>query len=339
MNANSQLGLFNILYALVALNGREAALFGTSFPRACDALAHSAACDTFPEVWFELPLAGEPWFDVHFLASKESLDPSADFAADVTGGYPDVFAWFAQQEGVRQLALSWDVGVGDATTPAVQVLVAGRDPEVSCAFLRAAKRDDLQDAYRTFIARMPASWFACYTGTFPNREKDFVRVECIVDDELQKAYAQDASLLEAHLRQAGIDALGDTAVARCQELAQSPFQTEFQFNVTPDGNLAPTFSASARFPSPATYADDPSCDLQAAQDALMQHAQDWGLADERWRLLADTVFAKRVARGEDSNVLFNYPAFLKLRWHEGEPVDAKTYLLAGIQTVNAESGD
>ncbi len=331
MDKGTQQTLFSILYALTALDGREAALFGKSAPLAREAFARSLACDTFPEVWFEIPLAGDPWFDLHLLVSRESLSPDMAFSADDTGGHPQVFSWFAQHDRVRQLALSWDVGKGNDATPAVQVLVSDYDPEVSCSFLRAAGREDLQDAYRAFRARIPEQWFACYTGAFPNRERDFVRVECIVGEQLQIAYAQDASLLEGHLRQAGVRELGETAVARCQELARSPFDLEFQFDVMPDGALGSTFGASVRFGCPPGEEGRPCFDPHGAAGELMEQVEAWGLADERWQLLADTAFATQVARGNNSCLLFDYPTFVKLRWRDGEPVDAKAYLLAGAQ--------
>lgn len=331
MDKFSQQRLFEILYALAAINGRDAALFGQSMPNAREAFAHSLACGVFPEVWFEIPLAGEPWFDLHLLASRESLKSIDGFAAEDTGGHPGVFEWFAKEKNVRQLALSWDVGSGYAESPAVQVLVDCDDPEVSYSFLRAAGRDDLQEAYRAFITRKPSLWYACYTGTFPNRKRDFVRIECIVNSPQQRMYARDAQLMEDDLRQAGVRELSETCIAYCQELVQSPFQFEFQFDVLPDGTLGPTFSASARFACPSEQGDWPAFDPEGAGGVLMERVESWGLADERWRLLADTIFAKSATKGEDKRTLFCYPAFVKLRFRDGKPLDAKAYLLAGIQ--------
>ena len=63
----------------------------------------------------------------------------------------------------------------------------------------------------------------------------------------------------------------------------------------------------------------------------MDRIREWGLADDRWRLLGDTSFARRVKRGEESCLLFCFTAFVKLRWRAGVPLDAKAYLMAGIQ--------
>ncbi|MBR3181220.1 MAG: hypothetical protein IKF56_01015 [Eggerthellaceae bacterium] len=45
----------------------------------------------------------------------------------------------------------------------------------------------------------------------------------------------------------------------------------------------------------------------------MRHIEACGLADGRWKLIADTTFAKRVAWDGGSCALFCYPDFVKLR--------------------------
>lgn len=239
--------LYDILYALAAVNGRERALFGSCQPLAREAFERSLACGAFPELWFELLLAGEPWFDLHALTASADVEPGMPFDPQTTGGNPEAFSWFAAQgQSVRQLALSWDVSSGDIEQPAVQLLVAHDDPDVTCRFLEAAGRPDAVGAYRTFWKQLPDDWYACYAGVFPHRPGHNLLVECIPSRALQRAYAEDAELLEAHLRQMGVDATEDL-VSACRVLADTPFQLEFQFDVEPDGTAGPTFGASVRF--------------------------------------------------------------------------------------------
>ena len=56
---------YELLYALAARSGREKALFGTCAPGAREAFDHSSPGRAFPEIWFEIPLSGEPRFDFH----------------------------------------------------------------------------------------------------------------------------------------------------------------------------------------------------------------------------------------------------------------------------------
>ena len=85
--------LYEILYALAASGGREKTLFGGCAPAARKAFARSCAGTACPEIWFEIPLLGEPRFDLHALTSRETLDPEAAFPAEVCGGFPDTFRW------------------------------------------------------------------------------------------------------------------------------------------------------------------------------------------------------------------------------------------------------
>ena len=321
--------IYDILYALAARDGRQDVLFGTCAPLAHEAFSRSLASPSFPEIWYELPLLGEPWFDLHVLTSREALHPGQVFEKGQTGGYPEVFAWFARQDYARQLALSYDVSSGSIDDPAVQLLTWTIDTDGVCEFLEAAGRKDAVSSYRAFVDRLPDDWFACYTGVFPNRQADFVRVECIPKRKKQLRYAEDTALLEADLRQVGLDAFGDTAIPRCQTLAKTPFQLEFQFDVLPGGSAGPTFSASARFAAPGGEADNEPFEVDGAAGALMAQVEAWGLADDRWRLFGDASFAKRISFRDESIVLYAYPAFVKLRWREGKAVDAKTYFVAG----------
>ena len=335
---------YQIIYSLAARGGRQEALFGSCAPLAAEAFERSCACDAFPELWFELPLAGEPWFDLHALTSRDDVRPGMIFRPERTGGWPEVFEWFAGAENVRQLALSFDVSSGSIERPAVQLLVSRRDARTTCDFLEAAGRPDAVAPYRSFLERLPEGWFACYTGTFPARAGEapasggpasggpalpWVRVECIPTAELQRAYASDAALLEAHLRQTGLAELGDTLMERFQALAGMPFQLEFQFDVMGDGRAGRTIGVSSRFAMHAT--DEWHAFDSPAAIALMRRLEGWGLADSRWQLLGQTAFSKRLDFNGESCLIYCLPTFVKLRWRGGEPLDAKTYLIAGLQ--------
>lgn len=259
------------------------------------------------------------------------------FAPETCGDCPEAFAWFARRgPEARQLALSWDVSAGDLGQPAVQLLVNTRDPEVTCGFLEAAGRPDATGAYRTFAGRLPRDWYACYAGVFPRRTVPFLRVECIPTAGLQQAYATNPELLGEHLRQTGLGQLGDTLVPWCQRLAGTPFQLEFQFDVDPRGSARGTVGASVRFAAPVGYGAWKPFRPDAEGGELMRQAMERGLVDERWRLLADTAFATRLRHDGASALLYGYPAFFKLRWRDGEPLDAKVYLIAGVQQASVD---
>ncbi|MBO7673966.1 MAG: hypothetical protein J6S63_03010 [Atopobiaceae bacterium] len=337
-NQMNRMRIYQLIYALAAKDGRQDALFGHSSPQAQEAFAKGLCGTAFPELWFELPLLGDPWFDLHMLVSRNDVHDGVSFAG-LGGTYADALDWFASSTGTRMLALSFDTGRGVVDVPAIQLLMRGRSIDVARGFLSAAGRPDAAGPYGAFVHAMPRAWYACYVGLFPARTTpantkgadsqgtDWTRVECIVGDELQQAYAQDVDLLQRHLAQVGLPDFDDTLIPRVQELARFPFPLEFQFNVGPNGLAQPAFSASLRLF--ITDWLDPT--TRDAVDQLWQRAQAWGLADDRWRQLANTIVATRVTLADQATLLYCCPAFLKLRWRLGEAPDAKAYLVAGTQ--------
>ncbi len=268
--------VFEILRALLAADGRQESLFGERTPAVGEAFARSLVGASFPELWFELPLAGEPWLDLHALVSHADARAAADAAgtrgpargpafANLSDAYDHALAWFASQDArdVRQLALSFDTSAGDVESPAVQLLVSRPDPAVAAGFLEAAGQGGLAEAHRAFTGRMPAGWFACYEGCFPRgwfacyegcfprrhaaEKSAWVRVECIVGDAAQSAYAAGEVALRDDLARLGMAGLPDDAYATVSRLARSPFPLELQFDVGEGGRPLPRLSASVRF--------------------------------------------------------------------------------------------
>jgi hypothetical protein len=186
---------------------------------------------------------------------------------------------------------------------------------------------DLVDAYRTFRERMPYEWYTCYVGVFPGRassEADpWVRVECIVGDECQQAYAEGDTVLREHLARVGLEDMAEEAIPGIQELARSPFPLEFQFNVGAKGAASPVLSASVRF-QPEHWVDE---GLRGNIVRLMLRVQNRGLADDRWKLLANVPYAKSVDYEDEHVKLSCYPAFVKLRLRQGHSPDAKVYFI------------
>ena len=325
--------MYDIIYALAAKDSRETALFGNCAPCAREALSRSLAGEKLPEIWLEVPLSGDPWFDIHALTAYEDVAGTQAAFAGQGGSYADALAWFAAQPPmtVRQLALSYDTHAGDVDHPAVQLLVCGRDESVPLGFLEAIGLSSAKPSYRTFAHNMPKEWFACYIGAFPRRQATdpppWVRVECLVGKKLQRAYAENAETFLEDLARIGLKGIDKDAAANIQELARSPFPLEFQFNIGPDGAALPIISSSVRL-QPEDWTNQTR---KTEIRRLMCWIQDRGLADGRWEQLEETLFGKRVTYGDDTTLLVCFPAFVKLRWRADQQPDAKAYLKAFAQ--------
>lgn len=325
--------IYDIIYSLAAKDGREKILFGSSAAAGHKAFERSITGEVFPEMWIELPLLGDPWFDVHVPAEYYDVSGKQVSYPGQGGVYAQALSWFANQPNgtVRQLFLSYDSSTGDLDHPAVQLLVNGPDVSVPLAFLEATGRADLCDAYRTFASRMPVQWYACYVGVFPGRAgfdgARWLRVECLLNEGLQKTYADDAEALRRDLERVGFSCVNDELVDRIQTFARTSFDLEFQFDVSEEGLALPTLGASLRFNADAW--SDGSSMMELVR--LMTQVQEWGLADDRWHELAQVPYAKRVSFKGETIKIYCYPAFVKLRWRDGKPLDAKAYLLIGAE--------
>ncbi len=319
------------MYVLMSADGRRDALFGGDFKLASEAFARSLAGKDFPEVWFELPLAGEPWHDFHSLVSYDDVAGRKVSYAGHAGVYDDALAWFAAQtlneSAAHKLALSYDTSRGDVESPAVQLLRNMNDPGLPVDFLNAVGRTDLRDNYLAFAMRMPSDWYDCYVGVFPGREgaecDPWLRVECMQGMSTQRTYANDPDRLRADLESIGMADVSEEAIAGTQLLARSPFSLEMQFNIGADGIARPTLSSCVRF-EPRDWADP---ERRERVYELLGEVQRLGMADNRWKLLLEASFKKRVKKDDETVFLTCYAPGLKLRWRDGQAPDAKVYLI------------
>ena len=324
--------LFRILYSLIAREGRQETLFGGYNPLVEEAFARSMVGDVFPVLWFELPLAGTPWLDLHVNHVWKNVHGTDTTLNGLTGVYADAFEWFKRQEPdmVKELALSYDVSSGDVDAPAVQILRGGWRRDDPSDFLEVVGRGDLVEGYRAFMAKMPSNWYNCYTGVFPGRSGargvDWSRAECIVPDELQADYVRDADLLRADLEGVGIDFLDDEAIEDLRSIADSGFRIEFQFNVGADGSALPVLSASVRFEVEDWLDDERRRGIFGLARWLMRK----GYADERILEFPKLLIATKVKHGDEARSVRSYPAFLKLRWRKGMAPDGKGYLFGWV---------
>ena len=299
--------MYDALYLLAAGDGREEALFGDCQPLAREAFSRSLIGDEFPTVWFELPLAGAPRFDLHVALSRSALSPGAAFAPGAGGGYDGLFRWYAEDEaGGKGLAFAYDVSEGKIDAPAVHVNVNDAPLERMDRFFDLAAGGDAAALYHGFVARLPRGWRVWYAGFHPGRPATPVRVDCFVDDGLKATYAADPPLLARHVRECGFADAGAAPLDLAALVAASPFALELQFDVLPDGSVGPTIGVSAGFGTAsapglrAMFADG-----GAAAD-LMAQIERRGLSDGRWRLMPGATFARLVDPGDGPLMQKNY---------------------------------
>lgn len=334
MKQVSQVEVFDVLYALVANDGREDALFGTCALHAREAFSRSLIGDEFPTIWFEVPLAGEPRFDLHVAHSRQALHEGARFASGAGNGYEELFDWYgANERGGNGLAFAYDISEGAIGTPAVHVNVNNAALDDTDRFFQLAAGEGAADVYRSFVKRLPLDWRVWYAGVHPGRPGAPIRVDCFVNRTRQDAYVDDADMLGQDLRTCGFAA----SCAALQDLAKpilrSPFGLELQFDVLRDGTLGPTLGLSASFGMRSARYMRPLFERDGAGAVLLDEVERLGLADERWQCISNAMFTKRIGAGDAALALYCLPTFVKLRIREGIALDAKLYFQAGARAL------
>ena len=327
------LALYQVLYQLISGGGREEALFGDCGPLAEEAFSRSLVGNEFPVVWFELPLAGPPRFDLHAAISREALRPGVGFAAGAGNGYDELFRWYAEVEtGGHGLAFAYDVSEGQIDLPAVHVNVNHAPLDDMGRFFQLAAETETGAAerYRNFVGRLPEGWRVWYAGVHPGRPGAPVRVDCFVSSDLKKAYAQDLTLLERGLAACGFVGAEQAVRDLASLILSSPFTLELQFDLMRDGTLGPTLGLSAGLGLAARHLTGADAHQEGPMSAFMAPVEARGLADGRWRQGLEATLRKLVSLDEGSLALYCIPTFVKLRLREGAPLDAKLYLEASV---------
>lgn len=325
---------YGAVYALAADDGREEALFGSCAPLAREAFQRSLVGEGFPVVWFEIPLMGDPRFDLHVALSRQTLHAGARFLPHAGNGYDALFRWYAEDEaGGGGLAFAYDVGEGRIDKPAVHVNVNNAPLSDMGRFFDLAAGEGTAGLYGGFTARLPQGWHVWYAGVHPGRPGSPIRVDCFTDEALRRAYAADISLLERDLSACGFTAIGPSLRDLATPILESPFGLELQFDVMRSSALGPTLGISASFPLGAARSVRKLFGEGGPATALMSEIERMGLSDDRWRHIPGASFSKLVDVDGTTLALYCAPTFAKLRMRGSEPLDAKIYLQASASAV------
>ena len=330
MRRPTQTEAFEALYTIAARDGREAALFGNSFAPARLAFERSLIGGGYPAVYLEFPLLGEPCFDL--LSVYDRVEPGARFAPGAGFGRQPMFDWFegiCDTDGNVSCGLELDTSVGEIERAGVY-LQQRRHTELVAPFLASVGEADRAAAYLCVLERTPDGWPPSYVGLFPGREGTPMRIGGYMGRPEATRCAESPELLGKRFRQIGFEAFDQPMLERCAEFMRLAPSVDFQFDIMPDGSLGDTFGLSLSFNEARPR--EAKAFMETGNGArLMQTLQGWGLADDRWKLIAGAAFARHVPIERDDGtqgrfalcVRFNYA---KVKFRACEPQPAKFYL-------------
>lgn len=329
MEKPSQMVAFDALYHLTAAEGRGEALFGTSYELARGVYQRTLIGDGYPAAYLEFPLMGTPCFDI--LSVHGSVEPESRFAPGAGFGYQAMFDWFSSTctSGDVSCGIELDTSTGETERAGVYLQYRTQS-ELVVPFLESVGEGNRAASYLTVLNRMPDGWPPAYVGLFPGRQGTPLRIGGYLGKEAQRAYAADTRLLKTQFDRIGFTAYDDDMLARRAEFMALAPSIDFQFDIMPDGSLGDVFGLSLSF-NETKPRQARACMESGYGATICRCFQDWGLADERWKLIAGTAFARHVPFTREDGTegrfalccLFNYA---KVKFKAGMAQPAKFYL-------------
>ena len=339
MKKPSQMEAFDALYAIAARDGRGEALFGNSIELARPVYERTLIGNGYPIAHLEFPLLGSPCFDM--LSVHSRVTPGARFAPGAGFGCQGMFDWFAGilEAGERaSCGIELDISAGETERAGVYLQQRSCHHLVA-PFLESVGETGRTQSYLDVLARMPEGWPPSYVGLFPGRPGAPMRIGGYLDQAELDRCTDEPSHLGERFRAIGFTAFDAPMLERCAEFMRRAPSVDFQFDIMPDGSLGDTFGLSLSFNE--TLPREARACMESGYGAkIMQTMQDWGLADERWKLIAGAAFARHVGyEREDGTegrfalcIRFNYA---KVKFKACEPQPAKFYLACIAGDVGA----
>ena len=330
---------FDILYTLCSQDGREAALFGDSAALVRPVIEKCLIGDVYPSFYVEFPLKGTPSFDV--LTVYSEIPPGTKFAPGCGFGYQAMYDWFSSLPSGHgtSCALEMDTSTGETERAGIYFQYRSKT-ELIAPFLKSVGEEKRLSSYMKLLNNLPSGMPPAYIGLFPGRENSPMRIGGYMQNNLIREIAKRPALLGECFDAINFKAYDDNMIEYCREIFALAPGIDFQFDVYPDGNLGDVFGLSFSFnnirPSQAV-----ECMKSGVGAKFMTLLESRGLADDRWKLIADAALGKGVPfERSDGNlglfaliIHFNYA---KIKFRAGKAVSAKFYLIMRGQELTDE---
>ena len=329
---------FQVLLLQAAYEGRGDILFGESLSRARTSSLPFMVGKSFPNVYLEHPLIGEPFLDVTVLLGE--LESGTRIASKAATGTEALLDWYAKTKPLyNSISFGYELDTKEANLPNAAVHFQPRKSlELVQPFFEAMGEPERARLYLDQERRMPRGWPLSFFGLFRGRPGSPLRVCGYHALDEADACAHDSARVASVFDELGFSAYDDAMLKQVSELfATVSGETDFQFDVYPDGSLGSTFAIDMQF-----RIERPEMVQASFRDGrgarVMNLLKKWGIADDRWSLAADAAFARALPVELDDGTLGRYsltlmPQWAKVRWCDGVLQPAKLYLIAHAGVV------
>ncbi len=331
-----------MLLLQAADEGRDAVLFGDSLQQASDAVPPFLVGNTFPNVYLEHPLIGDPFLDVTVLLGK--IEPGTIIQSPVAGQHETMLNWYAYARRKNEnISCGFEIDTSKQTLPEAAVHFQPRaNTELVEPFCKAVGEPQFAELYLDLAQRMPSDWPLSFFGMFRGRPGSPLRVCGYLSDAEAKACAADSSRLVEVFDTIGFSAYNTKMLSQVSALmAQTPRGIDFQFDIFPDKTLGSTFAIDMQFNIEQPEAVQASFE-NGVGSRIMGLLESWGAADARWKQTAQLTFARALPveldEGETGRFAFTLmPQWAKARWTQGALQPAKLYHLAGAHVLDTST--
>lgn len=324
---------FQALLMLAAADGRAETLFGNSLERAMEEVPPFLVGKTFPNVYLEHPLVGDPFLDVTILFS--SIEAGTRIASPAVGNHGALIDWYASiHDQNEDISFGFELDTSAASMSQATIHFQPRTHrDLVRPFCELVDEPDRAGLYLSLANRMPKQWSLSYFGLFRGRTASPLRVCGYLSEHEKTACANDPSHLAAVFDEVGFLAYDDAMLRQVATLMDAaPSLVDFQLDVYPNGHIGDTLAIEVRFD-----VEQPSVVLSsfdAGKGArVMRLLEEWGVADGRWRQATCATFARAINVEDKDAVrrqlaLTLMPQWAKVRWTDRKLQPAKLYHLA-----------
>lgn len=330
---------FLLLLRMLGAQGRRERLFGSCMEPALEVFSRCAVGSCMPVVYLELPLLGEPRFDVQVCLNR----------ADVMGvrelppGAPEVLGpllgWLRGSGDCPGVDLAFDVSAEELRTPQVMALMRDGVLDDAEGFFAAAGDPMAAERFRKGMQGKPKGWRAWYAGFAPQRQGRPVRLDFHISPKAQRAYAQGVRSFGDDLHSMGYET-GPAQLAWCLELLRLPFLPNLQLDVMDDGAMGPVLGFSVAMPHWGPSRSREELD-HGGLHAALSLVEGWGLSDSRWLQVAGCCIGAKIEKPGHQDMqgvaVRCVPTFVKVRMTGERLLDAKAYIMCMVSDMSERS--
>lgn len=318
-----------MLMSHAASEGRGELLFGDSLDRVKEIVPDFLGNGSFPDIYLEFPLSGDPYLDISltavfdddyetaYIASPlaEDTDRMMEFLRSASEKYPEVSGGF-------------EIDTKSSVPGAAAVHFQPREhTDLAAGFCEAVGEPLYGKLYEEMAGRLEDSWKPSYFGLFRGRPGFPLRVGGYLGLDEIRHCMDDPDRIVRTFNAAGFKAYDNQMIRQILSvMAVTPMSNEFQFDIFPDGTVGDIFSLSSDF-----AIEQPEAVLASFRDGAgagyIDLLKKWNIADERLEKGIGAAFAGALPLGDVAVTFSTFPQWIKVRWSDRKLQQAKMYLL------------